>query len=1126
MRDAAHSVAPVGAGPPVQRRPLPPTSGAPLPGFLPLGIQRSALPVSSPSDPAEREADSIADRVVSGAGASPAPASVSRAPAPGPLRASTPTAAAAVPASGGEPLPQALRKEMERSLGADLSGVRVHTDSRANDLARKYSAIAFATGSHVFFSRGSFQPQTPEGRKLLAHELVHTIQQGASPREPSRSGPAGAPVVSRTASGRVQRLGIQDALDFFADKANYLPGFRLFTIAIGVNPISMRAVERTPANILRGLFEVIPGASLISQALENHGIFEKAGAWATRQIQLGGDLGASIKKAIGDFLDSLSWTDIFNLGAVWERAKRIVMDPVNKLITFVGGLVDGFVLLIREAILRPLGAVAKGTPAWDLLCAVLGRDPVTGDPVPRSPEILIGGFMKLIGQEEIWENMKKANAIPRAFAWFQGALSGLVEFVSRIPSTFMEALRSLELVDIVLVPRAFVKVGRVFAGFLGRFLSWAGESMWKLLEIIFDVVSPGTWATVKKTGSALRSILRNPIPFMRNLVAAGMAGFRNFSANFLTHLKTGLLEWLTGSLPGVYIPKSFAIKEILLMVLSILGISWAGIRAKLVKIIGETAMSVLEKGFDIVVTLVRDGPAAAWEKIVEELGNLKDMVIGGITDLVVGLIVQKAIPKIISMFIPGAGFISAILAIYDTVMVFVEKISKIIQVVTAFVNSIVAIAQGNIAAAAAKVESVLAGLLGLAINFLMGFAGLGKIAEKVMGVIKKIQAKVDAAIDKALAWVVKMAKAFLAKAKAAVGNWWKKKVPVTSPSGEKHTLLFEGEGKSAKLTLRSEPMTYTKFLATLPPSGQVSQAQGLATQLDAAIAAASLENADPKAAKTVEDLLQNLAVATAPLLKGRMTSTPPVYGGKVEEFGTSTTVSRLIAPKTGSKPPATGGKIWDALNKRRDGNGSYYIKGHLLNMKLGGLGIWENLTPLTQPTNNRAQDSMEKKFEGPVKDLTVGTTTAVSFSSIAQYGRSHPLASEIPKFVKQNKKELAEIIAAERFVPVSVTCKAEVVDDKGKVLKSIGSFVIPNPIADREKDYVVTTATKSPFKLAGADPKVVQATLIGITATEASSIVAAAAKTKDVAEVGVLAGINRGRWRLATELPDKSVVCD
>lgn len=139
-------------------------------------------------------------------------------------------------------------------------------------------------------------------------------------------------------------------------------------------------------------------------------------------------------------------------------------------------------------------------------------------------------------------------------------------------------------------------------------------------------------------------------------------------------------------------------------------------RGKLVKVVGEPAVKAMETGFDIVVTLVRDGLAAAWDKIKEQLGNLKDMVIGGITSFVVDMVATKAVPKILARSIPGAGFISAAISIYESVMVFVQKLSKIAAVVGAFVNSIVQIAAGNIGAAAERVESVLAGLLSLAIK--------------------------------------------------------------------------------------------------------------------------------------------------------------------------------------------------------------------------------------------------------------------------------------------------------------------------------------------------------------------------------------------------------------------------
>ena len=683
-----------------------------------------------------------------------------------------PAPAGRSPSAGGAPIPKPVATAISSSFGVDVSPVRVHSDTNAVNASTAFGARAFAFGSDVFLGRGERATDVP----LMAHEVAHVVQQQGGPRvqlftnngteaherEAQRASAAvvaGVPFTVRESTRpRVQRLGISDALDYFADKANNIPGFRMFTIVLGVNPINMSSVDRSAANIMRAIVEFLPGGHLITQALDQYGVFDKVGAWVDQQIKTLGMTGAMFRKAISDFLDSLHWRDIFHLGDVWERAKRIFTDPISRLIDFGKSLVAGIIKFVKDAILMPLARLAERTRGWPLLIAVLGRNPITGEAVPRNANTLIPGFLRLIGQEQVWENMQRAHAIPRAWNWFQTALSGLLSFVSQIPTLFISALRSLEISDIVVLPRAFMKVATVFGNFIGNFISWAGRTVWNLLEIIFEVVSPGAWSYIKRTGGALRSILRNPLPFVRNLVAAAKAGFHGFASNFGAHLRAGLIDWLTGSLPGVYIPTAFNLKEIVKFVLSVLGISWANVRSKLVKLIPEPAVRAMETGFDIVVTLVRDGPAAAWEKIKEQLGNLQDMVIGGITDFVIDTVVKKAIPKLISMFIPGAGFISAILSIYDTVMVFVQKISRIVQVVTGFLDSIVSIASGAIGAAARRVESVLAGLLSLAISFFAGFVGLGRVADKVMGVIGRVRATIDRALDALVTWIVTSAR--------------------------------------------------------------------------------------------------------------------------------------------------------------------------------------------------------------------------------------------------------------------------------------------------------------------------------------------------------------------------------
>jgi hypothetical protein len=81
---------------------------------------------------------------------------------------------------GGNPLPQATRAFFEPRFGADLSQVRVHTGARAGETAKSINARAFTVGRDIAFGAGQYAPESQAGRRLLAHELTHTIQQGSA----------------------------------------------------------------------------------------------------------------------------------------------------------------------------------------------------------------------------------------------------------------------------------------------------------------------------------------------------------------------------------------------------------------------------------------------------------------------------------------------------------------------------------------------------------------------------------------------------------------------------------------------------------------------------------------------------------------------------------------------------------------------------------------------------------------------------------------------------------------------------------------------------------------------------------------------------------------------------------
>jgi hypothetical protein len=93
--------------------------------------------------------------------------------------------AIAAASGGGRPLAPEVAMRAQSALGDTFSEVRIHTDDHAAALSRAVSARAFTVGNDVFFGAGEYRPETPSGRELLDHELVHTIQQ----RGAAASGP-------------------------------------------------------------------------------------------------------------------------------------------------------------------------------------------------------------------------------------------------------------------------------------------------------------------------------------------------------------------------------------------------------------------------------------------------------------------------------------------------------------------------------------------------------------------------------------------------------------------------------------------------------------------------------------------------------------------------------------------------------------------------------------------------------------------------------------------------------------------------------------------------------------------------------------------------------------------------
>ncbi|MFJ1975564.1 DUF4157 domain-containing protein [Streptomyces sp. NPDC087903] len=130
-------------------------------------------------------------------------------------RAGEPQRDKPVPPSGGTPLDAGVRGVMEGRFWHDFSDVRVHTDSAANESAAAIGARAYTSGRDIVFGAGRYDPQSAGGRRLLAHELAHVVQQSGHPGTPQGKSDGeveahdvavgrAVSVTGRVGSGRVQ----------------------------------------------------------------------------------------------------------------------------------------------------------------------------------------------------------------------------------------------------------------------------------------------------------------------------------------------------------------------------------------------------------------------------------------------------------------------------------------------------------------------------------------------------------------------------------------------------------------------------------------------------------------------------------------------------------------------------------------------------------------------------------------------------------------------------------------------------------------------------------------------------------------------------------------------------------
>lgn len=262
---------------------------------------------------------------------------------------------------GGSPLPHSIKTEMESGFGADFSKVRIHNDSNAVQMNKQLGSQAFATGNNIYFNQGRYNPSSPSGKHLLAHELTHTVQQGASIRM--------KPQIS-TAPEMIQGSFLDYVPDWIIDEARHIPGYTLFTVIIEYDPLRQIDVERTPINLVEGLMGLVPFGTAIFDKLQEYDILQQVFDWIdTRLSELGLTIDG-ILNLLEEVWDAAEfpYTDIIDL--VTEKFNTLV----NRITSFVTGIIDQVVIWIKEALIGVAEPILAENKAWSLIKKIIKYD--------------------------------------------------------------------------------------------------------------------------------------------------------------------------------------------------------------------------------------------------------------------------------------------------------------------------------------------------------------------------------------------------------------------------------------------------------------------------------------------------------------------------------------------------------------------------------------------------------------------------------------------------------------------------------------------------------------------------------------------------------------------------------
>ena len=905
--------------------------------------------------------------------------------------------------------------------------------------------------------------------------------------------------------GMIKDYLLSKIVEFIKEQTTAYP---LLTVILGEDPITKVPVARNGTNILNAILELggEEGRQQRTQMQET-GTFAKAAGYIDEGIEVFSDLYNSITNGFAAVWDIVTIQALMNPIATFQKIYNVFARPVARVLDFMLRVGREILKLIKDVLMQRLSAWARTVRGYALVTVLIGRDPFTGENVPRTIPNIIRGFMSLMdGGEEQYQQMVESGAIARTTQRINAAVARLNMTPAGVIQLFIDLWNSFSINDLVNPISAFQRIIATFGEPIARLIAFVVEIVKIVVVVILEIMNfPFDLINniIRRTIAAFHRIKNDPIGFLKNLLRAIKQGFIQFFDNILTHLMNGVVGWLMAELrdANVPAPTDFSLRGIIGWVLQVLGISMDAIWAKLAAHprIGPERVARLRSMIDTlegIWTFIRDvqerGIAAIWERIQEQLSNLWNTVLDAVKNWIMERIVTQVTARLLSMLDPTGimAVVNSAIAIFNAIQSFIRYLRQMLEVINSFVNGVADIAEGNVTTAANYLERTMGSAMPIVVGFLANQVGLSGVGRRIAEIITSVRELVD----RALTWLVNravdtgfaifdrlmsMGRSAVSAVRSAISNWFGLRKNFATQDGQTHSLYFTGSATNATLMVASNPTPYTTFLNNVqidPADDQAAQKQQAKTialrlagevevikqrRVTGANDAETTANENAKTRAVVEKI-DELSTHTA-ILFG---VTLPICGEPVHvpsaDSTTSFGIMASIKPLTrrghsvlqGTPPTDTPHQVYDVLALRRGGGSTYYKKGHLLNQELKGVGTWKNLTPLTTQANSTHEGQVEAIVKAA---LDTGAIIEYIVRPVYSGRRSdkQALKAAMESANVGSLEVKKRIVDAEDQVPTALECRAWRLNEALARVQPIVNITILNTVARGVDDYEV-----------------------------------------------------------------------